>query len=82
MLGAGGVAAFVNRHLQRGFTDLRSYGPPRMASYNEESPYTAVSDIIMHNGVRPPAASAFDARTVQANLAARERRPSKVHRPS
>lgn len=75
--------------LQRGFdyfvvvdhnveqrTDYDRMGPPRMASYNESSRYQAVSDIVMFNGVRPPVANAFDARTVRANLATRITRPS------
>lgn len=48
--------------------------PPRR--YREISSHTAVSDIIMHRGARPPGnANAFDARTVYANLAPRISRP-------
>lgn len=63
-------------HNVEGRTDYDRAGPPRMASYNESSRYQAVSDIVMFNGDRPPVANAFDARTVQANLATRIRRPS------
>jgi hypothetical protein len=45
--------------------------------YREITSYSAVSDIIMHRGIRPPnLTNAFDARTVHANLARRISRPN------
>lgn len=53
---------------------LPPIAPPRR--YREIASYTAVSDIIMHRGARPPNAdNAFDARTLYANLAGRISRP-------
>jgi hypothetical protein len=62
-------------------TQYAAAGPPvppivPARRYREITSYSAVSDIIMHRGVRPPnAANAFDARTVHANLAWRISRP-------
>jgi hypothetical protein len=55
-------------------------GPPRPPiaprSYRSETRYTATSDIMLFHGQRPlNAPAAFDARAVQANLAAHIQRP-------
>lgn len=49
--------------------------PPRR--YRELTSYSAVSDVIMHRGAKPSsAASAYDVRTVHANLTWRISRPN------
>jgi hypothetical protein len=51
-------------------------GPLAPRRYRETARYQAVSDIVMRRGPRPiEAANAYDARTVQANLAAHIARP-------
>jgi hypothetical protein len=62
-------------------TEYAASGPPRPPiapprRYQEIASYTAVSDIIMHHGARPPyAENAFDARALYANLSGRISRP-------
>ena len=72
----------VADHSVEARTEYAASGPPLppiapARRYREISSCTAVSDIIMHRGARPPAAqNAFDARTVYANLAGRISRPN------
>lgn len=60
--------------------EFESVGPPlppiAPRHYQQETRYTATSDVMMFNGLRPlNAPAAFDARAVQANLAHQIQRP-------